>query len=111
MDGHSQQQSSEDASPPDERLDEGAPAAADASSTARTASSRGRGRGRRGRPSGQRKPTSSTEAPRRSGRRSLSASSRSVEHSTAGSPGGSGPDGEGDTSPSYSKEERGQATK
>ncbi|EJK74177.1 hypothetical protein THAOC_04160 [Thalassiosira oceanica] len=85
--GHSQQQSSEDASPPDYRLDEGPPAAADASSTARTASSRGRGRGRQ---SGQRKSTSSTDAPRRSGRRSLNAGSRSVEHSTAGSSGGGG---------------------
>ncbi|EJK47452.1 hypothetical protein THAOC_33822 [Thalassiosira oceanica] len=38
----------------------------------------------------QRKSTSSTDAPRRSGRRSLNAGSRSVEHSTAGSSGGGG---------------------
>ncbi|EJK45156.1 hypothetical protein THAOC_36243 [Thalassiosira oceanica] len=53
------------------RLHEGAPAAADASSSARTAPRRGRGH-----PRGQRKATSSTEAPRpprRSTRRSRSA--------------------------------------
>ncbi|EJK43768.1 hypothetical protein THAOC_37755, partial [Thalassiosira oceanica] len=87
MDRHSQQQSSEDASPPDDRLDEGAPAVTDASPTARTASSGGQGQGC---PSGQWKPTSSTEAPRCSGRRSRSAGTRSVEHSTAGSSGGGG---------------------
>ena len=92
MDEHSQQQRSEDAAPPDDRLHEGAPAApaADASSSARTAARRGRGRPPKGK-GREKSETSSTEArPRRSTRRSRSAGGRSAERSTADSSVGGG---------------------
>ncbi|EJK64622.1 hypothetical protein THAOC_14626, partial [Thalassiosira oceanica] len=87
MDGHPPQQSSDDTPPPDDRHDEDAPAATDASSTARTAPRRGRRKGWR---KDKGKDTSSTKVPRRSTRRSLNGGGRSSERSTAGSSGGGG---------------------
>ncbi|EJK55821.1 hypothetical protein THAOC_24403 [Thalassiosira oceanica] len=87
MDGHPPQQSSDVTPPPDDRLDEDAPATTDASSTARAAPRRGRRKGWR---KDKGKDTSSTRDPRRSTRRSLSAGGHSSERSTAGSSGGGG---------------------
>ncbi|EJK43685.1 hypothetical protein THAOC_37846 [Thalassiosira oceanica] len=79
MDGHTQKQSSEDAPLPDDRLDERAPAATDASSTARTA--------HRGCQPGWRKGNNASSKGRPL---VIQAGSISAECGTAGSSGGGG---------------------